>query len=91
MVEWFPCKAYGFDSRRAHQPHHTKDTMNEQLELFNELPPAKRAGRGLGKKPAMQCTSIRLPKDVLEFFDVHYPNSKQAKIRQVLTDYIAKQ
>ena len=45
-----------------------------------------RKGRGLGKKPALICTSIRLPKDVMDFFEL-FPD-KQSKMRDVLTEYV---
>lgn len=57
---------------------------------IEELKPIKkRKGRGLGKKPALFCTSLRLPVDVLEYFE-GFPN-KQAKIREVLTEYVKSQ
>lgn len=49
-------------------------------------PPTKRKGRGPGKKGALACTSIRLPKYVMEYFE-QFPN-KQGKMREVLTAYI---
>ena len=52
---------------------------------------AKRKGRGLGKKPALVCTSIRLPVEVMRYFDQHFPYSKQAKMREVLTEYVTQQ
>jgi hypothetical protein len=45
-----------------------------------------RKGRGPGKKPALVCTSIRLPKEVMDFFSL-FPD-KQAKMRDVLTEYV---
>jgi hypothetical protein len=51
----------------------------------------KRKGRGLGKKPALACTSLRLPQEVMDYFDTHYPMSKQAKMRKVLTEYVNNQ
>ena len=51
----------------------------------------KRKGRGPGKKPALVCTSLRLPRYVMEYFNTHYPYSKQAKMREILTDYIKTQ
>lgn len=54
-------------------------------------PEKKRKGRGPGKKPALFCTSLRLPREVMEYFDTHYPHSKQAKMREILTDYINRQ
>jgi uncharacterized protein (DUF4415 family) len=51
----------------------------------------KRKGRGLGKKPALACTSLRLTQEVMNYFDTNYPMSKQAKIREILTEYVNKQ
>jgi hypothetical protein len=45
-----------------------------------------RKGRGPGKKTALICTSIRLPKEVMDFFSL-FPD-KQAKMREVLTEYV---
>jgi hypothetical protein len=33
-------------------------------------------------------TSMRLPKEVVDYFDIHYPYSKQAKMREVLIAFI---
>ena len=51
----------------------------------------KRKGRGVGKKPALFCTSLRLSQEVMEYFNTHYPHSKQAKIREILTEYVNQQ
>ena len=51
-------------------------------------PDKKRKGRGPGKKPTLHYMSLRLPKEVLDYFAQHHPHSKQAKIRKILTDYI---
>ena len=51
----------------------------------------KRRGRGLGKKPAMLCTSLRLPKYVMEFFETAHPKGKQSAIREVLIAHVDKQ
>ena len=48
----------------------------------------KRKGRGLGKKPALVCTSLRLPKYVMEYFNTYHADNKQAKMREVLTNYV---
>lgn len=53
--------------------------------------PKKRTGRGPSKKPSLVGTSLRLPKDVLDYFETKYPYTKQAMIRQVLTDYVNNQ
>lgn len=50
--------------------------------------PKKRKSRGPGKRPAMFCTSIRLPKYVLEYFDTYHPYSKQSSMREVLIEYV---
>lgn len=47
----------------------------------------KRKGRGPGKKPALFCTSIRLSKEVVDFFNKYHPYDKQAQMRAVLTEY----
>ena len=51
----------------------------------------KRKGRGLGKKPALACTSLRLPREVMDYFDANHPMSKQAKMREILTEYVKTQ
>lgn len=52
-------------------------------------PEKKRQGRGPGKKPTLVNTSLRLPREVVEYFET-FPN-KQAKIREVLTNYVETQ
>jgi hypothetical protein len=54
---------------------------------MNEVIPKK--GRGKGVKPAMVYFPLRLPIEVMEFFNA-YPN-KNAKIREVLASYIQQQ
>lgn len=49
----------------------------------------KRRGRGPSKKPTLVNTSLRLPREVVEYFET-FPN-KQAKIREVLTEYLNNQ
>jgi len=51
----------------------------------------KRKGRGFGKKPALFCTSLRLPKHVMDYFNTNYAYTKQAKMREVLTEYVNNQ
>ncbi len=59
---------------------------------IEELKPIKkRKGRGPGKKPALFCTSLRLPRDVMEYFNTHFATTKQAKMREILTDYVNSQ
>lgn len=59
---------------------------------IEELKPIKkRKGRGLGKKPALFCTSLRLPKEVMDYFNTHHPRTKQAKMREILADYVKQQ
>jgi hypothetical protein len=63
--------------------------MTTGIEELKPIP--KRKGRGPGKKPALFCTSLRLPQNVMEYFNTHYPETKQAKIREILTDYVQSQ
>ena len=51
----------------------------------------KRRGRGVGKKPALFCTSLRLPKEVMDYFNTHHAYTKQAKMREILTEYVNNQ
>lgn len=48
----------------------------------------KRKGRGPGKKPRLFCTSIRLSKEVMDYFNKYHPADKQAQMRAVLTEYV---
>ena len=54
-------------------------------------PEIRKKGRGVGKRPALFITSLRLPQEVMDYFNAKYPYSKQAKIREVLTDYVNAQ
>jgi len=48
----------------------------------------KRRTRGLGKKPRLFNTSIRIDQHVKQYFDTYHPHNKQAKMREVLSDYV---
>ena len=66
--------------------------MNDEIIETNEAAPTKkRRGRGPGKRPALVVTSLRLPKDVMEYFNTHYPHKKQAKMREILSQFINEQ
>jgi hypothetical protein len=52
-------------------------------------PEKKRQVRGPGKKPTFVNTSLRLPREVVEYFNT-FPN-KQVEIRRVLTEYLNSQ
>ena len=54
-------------------------------------PEQQKKGRGLGKKPALFCTSLRLTKDVMDYFNTNYAYTKQAKMREVLTEFVKQQ
>jgi hypothetical protein len=59
---------------------------------IEELKPiTKRKGRGLGKKPSLYCTSLRLPMEVMDYFNTNYAYTKQAKMREVLTEFVKQQ
>lgn len=51
----------------------------------------RRKGRGLGKKAALACTSLRLPEHVMEYFNTNFAYTKQAKMREILTEYVNNQ
>jgi uncharacterized protein (DUF4415 family) len=63
--------------------------MTTGIEFLKPI--KKRNGRGLGKKPALACTSLRLPREVMDYFDANHRTSKQAKMREVLTEYVNNQ
>jgi uncharacterized protein (DUF4415 family) len=54
-------------------------------------PEQKKKGRGVGKKPSLFCTSLRLTKDVMDYFNTNYAYTKQAKMREILTEYVNNQ
>jgi uncharacterized protein (DUF4415 family) len=51
----------------------------------------KRKGRGPSKKPTLFNTSLRLSREVMDYFNTNHPYSKQAKIREILTEYVNSQ
>jgi len=57
--------------------------------VVNEAPePPRRRVRGPGKNPALECTSIRLPVHVLNYFTAVYGRGKQKAMRDILTKYV---
>jgi uncharacterized protein (DUF4415 family) len=58
--------------------------------MIDETPKVKR-GRGKAKKPALEITSLRLAPETLQFFREHYPTRLQAKMREVLANYVKEQ
>jgi hypothetical protein len=50
------------------------------------IPPKKT--RGLGKKPRLYMTSIRLDRYVIDYFAEQYPARKQAMMREVLANFV---
>jgi hypothetical protein len=54
-------------------------------------PPVKRKGRGPSEKPALFCTSLRISKEVMDYFNNHYPFTKQATMRRALTEFVDRQ
>lgn len=63
--------------------------MTTGIEFLKPIKQKK--GRGPGKKPAFLHTSLRLPREVLDYFDTHFPQSKQTKIREILVEYVKQQ
>ena len=50
-----------------------------------------RKGRGPSKKPTLFNTSLRLSREVMDYFNTNHAYSKQAKIREILTEYVNSQ
>ena len=63
--------------------------MTTGIEFLKQPQPKK--GRGLGKKPALFNTSIRLPAETLDYFRDQHPYNMQAKMREILVDYVRAQ
>jgi len=55
--------------------------MNEMTEVVKKC-------RGLGKKPAMSSTSIRMDIETLEWYKSYYGNNMQKIMREVLFSYM---
>jgi len=54
-------------------------------------PTPKKRGRGPGKKPRLFNTSIRLHREVIDYFEQHYPTTKQARMRAVLAEFVQRE
>ena len=52
--------------------------------------PKQRKARGPSKKPTLVGISLRLPKEVIEYFNANYPYTKQAMMRAALTEFISR-
>ena len=60
--------------------------------MVNDVPVKRKPGqRGPGKKPALECTSIRLPAYVMSYFNEAHGSRKQKAIRGVLMQYVDSQ
>lgn len=58
--------------------------------MTDDATPVKRV-RGPQKTPTLFLTSIRLPREVMDYFNTHHPYKKQEKMREVLLDYVRNQ
>jgi hypothetical protein len=56
---------------------------------MNEEP--KKRGRGLGKKPALICTSIRIDSATFEWFRRNYPGKPLSTMRAILSEFVKNQ
>jgi uncharacterized protein (DUF4415 family) len=64
--------------------------MTTGIEFLKPVP--QRKGRGPSKKkPALFNTSIRLPAETLDYFRDQHPYNMQAKMREILVDYVRAQ
>jgi len=55
--------------------------MNEIIEVAKKV-------RGLGKKPALLSTSIRLDKETLDWYKSYYGENMQKIMREILFSYM---
>ena len=65
-------------------------SQTEEPKQTEEVKP-KRKGRGPSKKPTLFNTSLRLSREVMDYFNTNHPYTKQAKIREILTEYVNSQ
>jgi hypothetical protein len=59
--------------------------MTTGIEMLKQRKP-----RGPSKKPTLVGISLRLPKEVIEYFNANYPYTKQAMMRAALTEFISR-
>jgi hypothetical protein len=70
------------------------ETQEHSTQEYGASEPNQREikkGRGKGKRPALFNTSLRLTTEVMDYFNTYHPRSKQAKIREILTEYVNSQ
>lgn len=66
--------------------------MNEyEFEDFKKTHGVRKGIRGKNKNPTLVGTSIRLDQEVVDFFKKTYGSKMQAKMREVLSQYVANQ
>ena len=63
--------------------------MTTGIEFLKPIKPV--TGRRAGKKEKLFNTSMRLPEEVIEYFRVQHPYNMQAKMREILVDYVKAQ
>jgi uncharacterized protein (DUF4415 family) len=51
----------------------------------------KKMGRPKGETPPMVSTSMRLPKDIVDYFKSKHPKGWHKAMRKVLFDFIKKE
>jgi uncharacterized protein (DUF4415 family) len=51
----------------------------------------KKTIRGEGRKVALVHLSLRIPQEVMDFFDQKYPYKKQAKMREILANFMKQE
>jgi uncharacterized protein (DUF4415 family) len=51
----------------------------------------KKMGRPKGETPPMVSTSMRLPKDIVDYFKKRHTKNWQAEMRKVLINFIKKE
>lgn len=64
--------------------------MTTGIEFLKPVPSRKK-GRGPSKKGSLFNTSIRLPDETINYFREQHPYNMQAKMREILVDYVRAQ
>jgi len=61
------------------------------LERKIKMTEKKKMGRPKGETPPMVSTSMRLPKDIVDYFKKRHTKNWQAEMRKVLINFIKKE
>ena len=71
--------------------HLANTELITSLERRIDMTEKKKMGRPKGETPPMVSTSMRLPKDIVDYFKSKHPKGWHKAMRKVLFDFIKKE